>query len=67
MAALRSLPELAFLRVTAAVACRAGLLAEALPGDPADRLIVATTLENGGRLVTADDRLGAAGLVTTLW
>jgi PIN domain nuclease of toxin-antitoxin system len=67
LAALRSVPELAFLPVTEAVACRAGLLAEVLPGDPADRLIVATTIENGGRLVTADERLGAAGLVATLW
>jgi PIN domain nuclease of toxin-antitoxin system len=67
LAALRSLPELSILPVTEAVACRAGLLAEALPGDPADRLIVATTLEAGGRLVTADQSLRDSGVVETVW
>ena len=38
-----------------AIAARAGLLPD-LPGDPADRLIVATALE-GHRLVTADRRM----------
>ena len=41
--------------VDGAIAARAGLLPD-LPGDPADRLIVATALE-GHRLVTADRRM----------
>jgi PIN domain nuclease of toxin-antitoxin system len=42
-----------------------------LPGtvnkDPADRVILATTLRLGGRLVTADANLREAGVVTTIW
>ena len=41
--------------VTGDVAARAGAL-EGLPGDPGDRLIVATALE-GHRLVTSDTRI----------
>lgn len=50
------------------VAVRAGLLeVERFPGDPLDRLIYATAIERGARLVTADRRIGAYDPARTVW
>lgn len=49
--------EVRTLGITPAVAEAAVRLSEAFPGDPADRLIYATAVEHGARLVTKDDRL----------
>jgi PIN domain nuclease of toxin-antitoxin system len=43
--------------ITPAVAATAVSLPESFPGDPADRLIYATAVEQGLRLVTKDRRL----------
>lgn len=43
--------------VTPAVAATAVSLPSSFPGDPADRLIYATAVEHGWRLVTKDRRL----------
>lgn len=43
--------------VTPAIAATAVGLPTAFPGDPADRLIYATALENGWRLITKDRKL----------
>lgn len=43
--------------VTPAIATAAVSLPESFPGDPADRLIYATAIENGWRLVTKDRKL----------
>lgn len=43
--------------VTPAIASTAVGLPSSFPGDPADRLIYATALENGWRLITKDRRL----------
>jgi PIN domain nuclease of toxin-antitoxin system len=43
--------------LTPAIAATAASLPEAFPSDPADRLIYATAIENGWRLVTKDRRL----------
>ena len=43
--------------VTPAIANTAVGLPSSFPGDPADRLIYATAIENGWRLVTKDQRL----------
>jgi PIN domain nuclease of toxin-antitoxin system len=43
--------------VTPAIAATAVRLPASFPGDPADRLIYATAIENGWRLVTKDERL----------
>lgn len=43
--------------ITPAVAHTAATLPSAFPGDPADRLIYATAVEHGWRLVTKDRRL----------
>ena len=45
--------------VTVAVADTAVSLPSSFPGDPADRLIYATAVEHGWRLVTKDKRLRA--------
>ncbi|MCI0635051.1 MAG: PIN domain-containing protein [Actinobacteria bacterium] len=47
------------LPLTPAVAAAAVALPSSFPGDPADRLIYATAIENGCRLVTKDRRLRA--------
>ena len=41
------------------IAATAVSLPSSFPGDPADRLIYATAIENGLRLVTKDDKLRA--------
>jgi PIN domain nuclease of toxin-antitoxin system len=43
--------------ITPAIAAAAVSLPASFPGDPADRLIYATAVEQGGRLVTKDRRL----------
>ena len=43
--------------VTPAIAAAAVALPESFPGDPADRLIYATAVEQGWRLITKDQRL----------
>jgi PIN domain nuclease of toxin-antitoxin system len=67
LADLRALPELRVEPVGFDVANRAGAWGDAMPGDPADRLIAATAFVLGARLVTADERLARAKVVRTLW
>jgi PIN domain nuclease of toxin-antitoxin system len=43
--------------VTPAIANTAVSLPSSFPGDPADRLIYATAIENGWQLITKDQRL----------
>jgi len=43
--------------ITPAIASTAVSLSASFPGDSADRLIYATAIENGWRLVTKDERL----------
>ena len=64
---LRTLPELRIEPVGFDVASRAGTWGDAMPGDPADRLIAATAFVLGARLVTADERLAEAKVVRTIW
>lgn len=49
--------EVRTLGITPAVAATAAALPASFPGDPADRLIYATAVEHGCRLVTKDGRL----------
>ncbi|OGA50229.1 MAG: hypothetical protein A3F74_16665 [Betaproteobacteria bacterium RIFCSPLOWO2_12_FULL_62_58] len=64
---LRTLPDLRLEPVTADIAQLAGTLEASLPGDPADRIIVATAIELKAKLVTADDRLRLSPRVETVW
>lgn len=51
-----------------AIALRSGRLnPERFPGDPADRLIYATAIERGARLVSADEHLRAADPARVVW
>ena len=43
--------------ITPAIADAAVSLPSSFPGDPADRLIYATAVENGWRLVTKDEKM----------
>jgi PIN domain nuclease of toxin-antitoxin system len=52
--------------VTPAIADTAVSLPSAFPGDPADRLIFATAVEHGVKLVTKDRRLRSHPLVPSL-
>ena len=67
LADLRALPELQFHPVSGEIAALAGSLDEEVPGDPADRIIVATALTLRAKLVTADERLRESPCVVTVW
>ena len=49
------------------IAVAAGALGPKFPGDPVDRIIYATTLERGTRLVTRDRALRTLDPVRTVW
>ena len=67
LAALQSLPSLTFVAVDNTIAVRAVSLSRFVHKDPADRFIVATVLETGATLVTADRRLRAYTEIATTW
>ena len=62
-----ALPHVELIALTPAVAVKAAALPAGFPGDPADRLIVATTLLEAATLVTRDDRIRRSGTVRTIW
>lgn len=64
---LRALPDLRLEPVGADIAQLAGALEPSLPGDPADRIIVATAIDLKAKLVTADARLRQSRRVETVW
>jgi PIN domain nuclease of toxin-antitoxin system len=53
--------------VTAEIANRAVSLSDRYPRDPADRIIGATALVHGLKLVTKDELIGASGEVPVVW
>ena len=61
------LPRVELVALTPAVAVKAAALPADFPGDPADRLIVATAMLENGVLVTKDDRIRRSGAVETVW
>lgn len=67
LADLRMLPELRFEPPGVAIASLAGSLEEGVPGDPADRIIVATALTLGAKLVSADRRLRTTPRLSVVW
>jgi PIN domain nuclease of toxin-antitoxin system len=62
-----TLPRVQFLELTVEIAARAASYPREVGGDPADRLIIATTVEYGAQLVTKDGLIRRAGLVKTIW
>ena len=64
---VRALPELHIEPVTADIAHLAGSLDPDVPGDPADRIILATAEVLEAKLVTADERLSRSRRIATVW
>jgi PIN domain nuclease of toxin-antitoxin system len=62
-----SLPRVEIIALSPAIAARAGLLGDDFPGDPADRMIVASALTLGAPLVSKDERIKRTGVVQTIW
>jgi PIN domain nuclease of toxin-antitoxin system len=62
-----ALPRVSPHPVTTEVALAAGMLPPAFPGDPADRMIYATALTEGARLVTADRRIARHDPERVVW
>jgi PIN domain nuclease of toxin-antitoxin system len=67
LADVRLLPELRIEPVTAAIAQIAGSFDDAMPGDPADRIIAATAMALEWKLVTADERLRRTPGLQAVW
>lgn len=67
MNAALALPHVELLPLTPAVAVKAAGLPATFPGDPADRLIVATALLEAAALVTKDDRIRRSSTTQTVW
>lgn len=61
-----SLPFFGFLPLTAHIAVNAARM-EPFHPDPADRIIVATTIHFGGELITKDERIRNFDGVKTAW
>ena len=63
-----AMPRVVELQLDARTATRAGGLdREDFPGDPADRIIYATALERGARLVSRDTDITAFDRARVLW
>lgn len=62
-----ALPFLTFVPVNTAIAVESVRLPEFPHADPADRIIAATALSLGARLVTKDDKLRNYPRVETVW
>lgn len=62
-----ALPRMALVPLTPEIAVRSTRLGEGFPGDPADRILVATARELGAALVTRDETLRRAEGVRTVW
>lgn len=62
-----AVPRVELLPISPAVAVKATQLGRAFRGDPADRLIVATSVVESATLVTKDGRIRDYPGVPTLW
>jgi PIN domain nuclease of toxin-antitoxin system len=60
-------PHVELLALTPAVAVKAASFPSTFPGDPADRLVVATAMIESAILITKDDRIRRSGAVETVW
>jgi PIN domain nuclease of toxin-antitoxin system len=62
-----ALPKVELLSLTPAVAVKATQLGRSFPGDPADRLIVASALLASASLITKDEKIRAYPAVDAVW
>lgn len=67
LGASEALPQVRFVPVDNRIARRSVQLPDPLHSDPADRIIVATTLQLGAALITKDDKLRNYPHVETIW
>ena len=63
---LLSGPRVLELPVTSEIAVLAAGLG-GMHGDPADRIIIATAMQHGCKLVTCDEAIARGGMVETVW
>ena len=62
-----ALPLVELMPLTPAVAVEASRLGDVFPGDPADRMIVASAILENGLLITKDERLLGLRAVRSAW
>ena len=62
-----ALPKLDLLPLAPAIAVNATQLGHDFPGDPADRIIVATSILESAALITKDSRIRDYPAVTSVW
>jgi len=62
-----AVPRTELLALTPEVAVASSRLPDDFPGDPADRLIAASALENRAEVVSKDARLQGWGGLATIW
>lgn len=63
-----ALPRVVELRLDARTATRAGALdRDSFPGDPADRIVYATAVECGARLLSRDTDIAAFDAARVVW
>jgi PIN domain nuclease of toxin-antitoxin system len=62
-----ALPKVELLPLTLLIAVKAAQLGNDFPGDPADRVIAATSIVESAPLVTKDSKVHASGTLTVIW
>ena len=62
-----ALPRVELVQISPAIAVEAAALPSTFPGDPADRLIVASARLTRAAIVTRDTRIRKFDGVTTIW
>jgi PIN domain nuclease of toxin-antitoxin system len=62
-----AVPRVELLALTPAIAVRAAALPSGFPGDPADRLIVATALIESATLISKDQRIHRFEGISAVW
>jgi PIN domain nuclease of toxin-antitoxin system len=67
IARCEALPFLTFISVSNAIAIESVRLPDFPQADPADRIIVATAMSLGARVVTKDEKISSYSLVKTIW
>lgn len=67
MATSEKLPFISFIPVDNSIATKSVTLPEPLHSDPADRIIVSTTIILGAELVTKDEKIRNYPYVETIW
>ena len=62
-----ALSKVELLPLTPLIAVKATQLGNDFPGDPADRVIAATSIVESAPLITKDSRVRGSGAVTVIW